>query len=195
MEKKFIPVLIASVLIFGSYSVKALTPEEKTQEREQRMLLKNQRETEKTEKTQAKEAKKLATCTEVASKITNRKTQVEKSITNYSSSISRIETTLNARIQELKTAGKDTSEIEANLAKFKSDAQALISQRQSLLSQIQNIDASNCQTNKQAFVTNVKNFNATLKTLVQSQNNLKKYLRDNVVAKIKALKETTNVQQ
>jgi len=194
MEKKFIPVLIASVLILGSYSVNALTPEQKTQEREQRMLLKEQKETERTEKKEAREAKKIATCTEVASKITNRKTQIEKSITNYTASINKIETTINTRIQELKTAGKDTSEIEANLAKFKSDAQALITQRQSLLSQIQNIDASSCQTDKQAFVSNVKNFNATLKTLVQSQNNLKKYLRDNVVAKIKALKETTDVQ-
>ncbi len=190
-KKKLLPILVLTVLISNVLAVNALTPEEKASNKEERSQMKLQKEEEKKVREETREAKKIATCTEVVSKIGNRKTQLEKSITNYQAKISRIETSLNTRIQELKTEGKDTSEIETNIVKFKSDAQGILSQRQALLTQLQNIDTSSCQTDKRAFSKNSKAFNASLKSVVTAQNNLKIFIIDNIVAKIKALKETT----
>lgn len=194
-KKILIPAVFLSVIILNSNHAlaQAVNKQEVKEKRmEEKQELKVMKEEKKEEMAQTKAAKRLATCTEVSSKIVNRKTQLEKSVTNYQASIAKIDTLISKRIQELKTAGKNTAEIEANYAKFKSDAQSIVAQRQTLLSKLQNIDTTNCQTDKNAFATNVKSFNATLKTIVESQNNLKKYLRDNVVAKIKSLKEVSN---
>jgi len=181
-------------LVFSFINVKALTPIQKDQPREQRLLQRQQEIEDKLKRDGSNPEKKIFNCTQVVEKIGNRKTQLDKTTANYSASITRIESLINSRIQELKTAGKDTTEIEANLAKFKSDAQGLIAKRQQLQTEISNVDTTTCSTNKLAFVSNVRNFNTSLKSLVQSQNQLKIFLRDNVVAKIKTLKGVANGQ-
>jgi chromosome segregation ATPase len=183
---------LLSVFILNGSVVHALTTEEKGALREERTKMKEQREDEKNQRETARIEKKTAKCTEITSKIANRKTQIEKAISNYSSSITKIEGLLNTRIQELKTAGKDTSEIEANLNTFKSISSNVATKQQALLSQLQGIDATTCETNKTALSTSMKSFNASVKEINTLKVEVKKYIRDNIVAKIKALKEVSN---
>lgn len=194
----FLSTLLA-VFILNTSAVHALTSEEKTLQREERTKMKEQRqeektlrETEKTQRETERVEKKTLRCTEVAERLTNRKAQIEKAISNYSASITKIEGMLNTRIQELKTAGKDTSEIEANLGTFKTNAGIVTSKQQALLEQLQNIDASKCETEKNVLSTNMKAFNSSVKEINTLKVEVKKYIRDNIVAKIKALKETAN---
>ena len=155
---------------------------------------KGEKEKEIESRIEKREERGITNCSEISSKVINRKTQLEKTVNNYSNSINRVETVIKARIDALKKDGKDTSEIEGNLAKYKSESQVLLNQRKELLNQLQTTSTTNCQTNRTALTTNIKKFNELQKSLLKSQQDLNKYLKENVVAKIKSLKGDKNEQ-
>ena len=182
--------IAASIFVFTVNAQPGERGELRKQEiKEERKELK---ETKISEKAEIKKQKRIETCNSVSEKIVNRKTQIEKLSLNYKSSINRIETNLNLRVTKLKTTGKDTSEIETNLLKFKNDSQSLLEKYNQILTNLSNINTSGCQTDKNAFVTNVRSFNATLKTQMEAQNTLRKFVRDNIVSKLKVLEGANN---
>lgn len=172
---------------------KAKERQEKAKEiREIRQIKKVDENYDKSSKPQKMELKKAQNCEAVVTKIQNRKTQIQSLSNNYSKTLSRIEELISKRIQNLKSQGKDTAEVEANFVKYKSDSQNLLAKYKEILTSLNSIDTSACQTNKNAFSTNVKNFNSNLRVQMQAQNALKKFVRDSIVAKIKVLEGKSN---
>lgn len=167
--KSYIPVLILSVFILGTTQSFAQTKEDKEA---------------------SKVAKIAESCSTISGKISSRKAQLEKSISSINNSITKIEGIVNKRVASLNEKGVNTSEITTNLATFKSNAQGVISAKQNSVATLNALNTSTCQSDKKAFSENLKSFNASVKQQNSQQKTLKTYVRENIIAKIKALGKT-----
>ena len=124
MKKNLYAILIL-VFIFN-IEVSAQIKEKPILNKQEKEIQKGEKEKENESRIEKREERRITNCSEISSKVINRKTQLEKTVNNYSNSINRVETVIKARIDALKKDGKDTSEIEGNLAKYKSESQVLL---------------------------------------------------------------------
>lgn len=172
-RKSLFPLLLLSVFILGMPKSLALTQEE--------------REANQASRQEARTSKVAEVCSNISERISTRKGHIEKSITSVNNMVSKVETVVNKRIASLNEKGVDTSELTNNLATFKTNANSLISSKQTSLNTLAGIDVSTCETNRTAFSETIKSFNSTLKQQNADQKALKTYVRENLIAKIKAL--------
>ena len=115
---------------------------------------------------------------------------MQNSLNKSSQSISNIESSIQTKIETLKTAGKDTSLIESNFTKFKSDSSQILDEKQALINQLSALSGTDCKADKKTFASSLKNFNSSLRTHIQNYGNLKSFLRTTVINEIKKLNES-----
>jgi len=175
-NKSYIPLLLLTVFILGTPKSFALTQEEK--------------DSANAVKQASKTAKIAESCNTISGKIEQRKLSIQKSISNLNTMVSKVEGIVNKRISALNEKGINTSEISANLATFKKNSQDIISTKQASLTSLNSLDKNSCQTDKKSFSASIKSFNESLKQQNSQQNSLKTYVRENIIAKIKAIGKT-----
>jgi hypothetical protein len=162
---------------------KTLIKEEKTAQKDAKLL-------DKQEKTEAKAQRVTASCDKVSAIISKRLINLQNSLNKSSQTISNIESSIQTKIDALKTAGKDTSLIESNFAKFKSDSSQILAEKQALINQLSDLAGSDCKADKKTFASSLKIFNSSLRTHILNYGNLKSFLRTTVIIEINKLNES-----
>ena len=178
-------------------SLKAQIKQERSDVKSQNEQIKSQNEQLRDENKQAKENYSgpkgglvVSSCDNLQTRITNRETMMQNSLNVSSQAIANIESSIETKVTALKTAGKDTTTLEANFGNFKKQASQVLAERQALINQLKTLQSSDCQADKKTFATGLKNFNGSFKTHGKSMEVLKTYLRQNVISVIKSLNGT-----
>lgn len=196
MNKKYLSLFIVATQVFMLTSVNA-QPEnkeqramEKAQLREEKTAEKDAKLLNKQEKTEAKAQRVTASCDKVSASVSKRLAHLQESLNKSTQAIANIEASVQSKIDTLKATGKDTTLIESNFAKFKTDAEQILAEKQVLINQLTTLSGTDCQADKKTFATSLKNFNNSLRTHTQNYGNLKSFLRTNAINEIKKLNES-----
>ncbi len=189
LNKKYLSLFIVAAQVFMLTSVNA-QPENKEQKVSERAQKVQENAQLREEKAEVKTQRITASCDNVSLRVSKRLTHLQESLNKSTQAISNIEASVQSKVDTLKTAGKDTTLIEANFSKFKTDADQILSEKQVLINQLTTLAGTDCKLDKKAFATSLKNFNNSLRTHTQNYGNLKSFLRTNVINEIKKLNES-----
>lgn len=162
--------------------------------KEDRKNLKEQLENASGPKKDIKDQAKAAACTNVTTRVQNRVKVLENSYNMASQVISNIQASIQKKIDSLKTAGKDTTKLEAVFSSFKTKSTEVLAQRQVMISQLKSLQTSDCSSDPKKFQSSLKQFNGAEKTHTDFMKTLKEYLKQSVLPEIKALSGTQEVK-
>lgn len=166
--------------------------EQKQQEKQQKVEAREQKELDRQNRGTNPEGRlKLRTCENISGSMSKKISAMDTSISKRKQVMANIEASIQTKINNLKTAGKDTSTIEANFAAFKEKSDAYILEKEAVLTKLKEISALNCETDKETLVQSIRNFNSAFKNHNQKSQEVKKLLVDTVLNPLKALQGKT----
>ena len=158
------------------------------QNNENREIIKENREMIKDQRQEMQQERISQRCDLISSRVAGREKYLENSIPRFEQTTSKIRAKIQEQISILESQGKETTQIENNLVTFESNSQKILSEKQRLLSQLQGLNPANCDANRASFTNSLKEFNTSFRSHVKSQNDLRSFVRENLISPIKALK-------
>lgn len=180
--------LLTSLVLVITILISPFSFAQMYQNNENRESIKENREMIKDQRKEMQQERVTQRCDLITSRVAGREKYLENSISKLEQTTSKIKTKIQEQINKLKAEGKETNQIESNLVTFEERSQKVITEKQGLLTQIQSINPANCETDRASFTNSLKEFNTSFKNHIKSQNELRTFVRENLISPIKALK-------
>jgi hypothetical protein len=128
--------------------------------------------------------KKIRTCESLTNEILPKKQFLQKNLDETKLISANILYSLNSRTQLLDQKSKKFILINKNAEKFNNDLDYFLIERENLIFKLEELQKIDCSTSKPQFLAKIKSFNQLYKNNIRRNNDLKRFLKLNLIDEI-----------
>ena len=138
--------------------------------------------------------KKVRTCESLANEILPKKQLIQKKLEESKLISSNVLASLKAQTSLLDKSNKKVTLVNKNIDKYTNDLDYLLIERENLIFKLEELQKINCLTSKPQYLAKIKSFNQLYKSNLKRNNDLKRYLKLNIINEINAISKGAKVE-
>ncbi|NBO17488.1 MAG: hypothetical protein EBV07_01175 [Proteobacteria bacterium] len=138
--------------------------------------------------------KKVRTCESLTNEIIPKKQLIQKKLEESKQITSNVLFSLNSQVQILDKNNKKYNLINKNLDKYNNDLDYFLIERENLIFKLEELQKIDCLTSKPQYLAKIKSFNQLYKSNQKRNNDLKRYLKLNIIDEINAISKGDKVE-
>jgi hypothetical protein len=138
--------------------------------------------------------KKVRTCESLTNEILPKKQLIQKKLEESKLISSNVLASLKAQTSLLDKSNKKVTLVNKNTDKYTNDLDYFLIERENLIFKLEELQKIDCLTSKPQYLAKIKSFNQLYKSNLKRNNDLKRYLKLNIIDEINAISKGAKVE-
>ena len=138
--------------------------------------------------------KKVRTCESLTNEILPKKQLIQKNLEESKLITSNVLASLKAQISLLDKSNKKVTLVNKNIDKYTNDLDYLLIERENLIFKLEELQKIDCLTSKPQYLAKIQSFNQLYKSNLKRNNDLKRYLKLNIIDEVNAISKGAKIE-
>ena len=138
--------------------------------------------------------KKVRTCESLTNEILPKKQLIQKNLDESKLISSNVLASLKAQTSLLDKSNKKVTLVNKNIDKYTNDLDYLLIERENLIFKLEELQKIDCLTSKTQYLAKIQSFNLLYKSNLKRNNDLKRYLKLNIIDEVNAISKGAKIE-